>query len=93
MSIEFHPLSSEQKKGLQEGLAMTDDLVDTRTDTPREFVVPEWTGVRIPFDTFFMHDLINLERCDSRSNRRCCDIQNFSGELQTMCKKGISKSS
>ena len=70
---------------------MTDDLVDTRTDTSREFVVTERTRVRISFDALFVNDLVDFEGRDSRSNSCSCDIQDFSSELllQEMVNKTI----
>lgn len=60
---------------------MADNLVDTRADTPRELVVPEGTRVRVTLDALVVHDLINLERRDSRTDRRGGNVQHFAGEL------------
>lgn len=57
---------------------MTDDLVDTRTDTLWEPGVVQRAGIGISVDTSFVTDGIKLIGSDSRSDMSGCSVENLS---------------
>lgn len=62
---------------------MTDNLVDTGTDTLWEVVVIQWTRVRIPFNTSLMTNRIKFIRSDSRFDMSSRQIEDLPRKLSS----------
>ena len=60
---------------------MANDLVDRGADASREEAIAERTRVGLAFDALGVHNLVDFERCDSRSDRRGRNVEHFACEL------------